>query len=224
MRKYARVRLSDRFGSGSMLGGAPVLPAGISRPRCKMCGQLLTAFFQAEIPSGLDVPFEPGSRLTLFACPTHDDCPGHIYTDGAINPPSGRLPERFWEDNDGHYAAYFSRPAFELTTHPSDGRIVPVALAIEVEHEEAEPELQFKIGGAPALLDEPAEYTCCCGAPMDLVCQLPPDLEIPIEPEAPRQPNGYSDETYVLFLGNATYVLACSNQCDPRAVLVIVRG
>lgn len=197
-----------------MLGGMPTLPAGALRPHCRMCGQLLTAFFQTEFPAGLDAPFVPGSRLTVFACPTHDDVPATL--------PAGRLPELFWERNDGHYAAYFVKPAFDVMSHPSDGRITPVGLALEIVEEDALPEPGFKIGGAPAIFDEPVEYWCPCGAQLALVCQLPAGLEIPIEPEAPRQPNGHSDDTYVLFRGKETYVFACANQCDPRAVLAVV--
>lgn len=206
-----------------MLGGTPTLPPGSVRPRCKLCNQLLTAFFQTELPSGLESVFEQGSRLTVFACPTHDGVPGHPYTGRAESPPPGRLPERFWEDNDGHYALYLVRQAFDVMAHPSDGRITPVALAVEIVEEDAEPELGFKMGGMPALLDEPIAFDCACGAPMALVCQLPADLEIPIEPEAPRQPNGRSNDTYVLFEGLPTYLFACANQCDPRAVLPLVR-
>jgi len=222
---WARVRIGAAPTSvNSTLGGMPSLPADIARPRCRLCGELLTAFFQTEIPDGLGGPFEPGSRLSVFACPTHDDIPGHIYTDGKLEPPPGQLPDRFWEDNDGHYAAFLVKPSAETISHPSDGRIMPVALALEVVDEEPEPELEFKLGGAPAFLQDAVEYRCCCGAPMALVCQLPPDLEIPIEPDAPRQPNGYADDTYVLFLGNATYLFACTRQCDPRAVLAVVQG
>jgi hypothetical protein len=78
----------------------------------------------------------------------------------------------------------------------------------------------FKVGGQPIWRQWPDILRCACGAPMDFVCQVPEDYPFPRDAGAPEQPDSPSDETYVLFLGNAAYLFACRARCSPFAVWV----
>jgi hypothetical protein len=53
---------------------------------------------------------------------------------------------------------------------------------------------------------------------MRFLAQVPVNQGFTTVPSAPEQPGWYRSVEYALFLGNEVYLLACENQCDPRAV------
>ncbi|MGX1135648.1 hypothetical protein RKD49_007838 [Streptomyces glaucescens] len=57
-----------------------------------------------------------------------------------------------------------------------------------------------------------AEPTWCTPA------RRPKDRDFAVRPGLPEQPYSIRPDTYQLFLGNETYLLAWSAHCDPAAV------
>jgi hypothetical protein len=80
----------------------------------------------------------------------------------------------------------------------------------------------FKVGGQPCWSNRAEVHTCCCGSPMDFICQVPSDYKFPARVGAPEQPGGCWLDGYVLFLGNNNYIFACRKQCSPYAVYAAI--
>ncbi|OKJ71126.1 hypothetical protein AMK31_35195 [Streptomyces sp. TSRI0107] len=57
-----------------------------------------------------------------------------------------------------------------------------------------------------------------CGADLVYLCQVPEDRDFAVRPGLPEQPYSIRPDTYQLFLGNETCLLAWSAHCDPAAV------
>jgi hypothetical protein len=179
-------------------------------------------------------------------CPVHNDAPEMFA--------QPQLPRTFWDRRrtiDGQtqfYELLLHRPGSLETTHPSDAVLLPKHLQFERREEETAQEgvalrahpnypgmslsagegaggLQgFKVGGQPTWTQAPELYSCCCGAEMRFVCQVPLDWPFPKKAEASAQPDSFSQDDYCLFLGNETYLFACEAQCDPRAVHPVVQN
>jgi len=181
---------------------------------------------QCDLSQEFDVPFVPDSHLLVFACWQHDDIATLYGQSGSTLPPS------FWEQSDGHYQLLLNRPSDDEVILESDVRLIPHALTFSKTPEQlTETPYGYdngaevaKIGGAPCWLQDPEEYRCCCGAPMRYFCQLPEYFEFPKTAEAPNQPNGISNNHYILFLGNAVYFLACEKQCSPFAIMAVMQN
>ena len=183
-------------------------------------------FVQLDLRPEFDTPFIPGSHLLVFACWQHDDI-ASLYS-----PAGSKLPPRFWEQSDGHYQFLLNRPSGTEVVHDRDVRLVTHSLSFS-KHAERPQATPFgydrgveeaKVGGIPCWLQDPEEYTCCCGAPMRYFCQFPENFEFPKAPNSPQQPHGISDNYYTLFLGNALYFLACEQQCSPFAVVCAMQN
>lgn len=54
-----------------------------------------------------------------------------------------------------------------------------------------------------------------------IVCQLPGGYGFEKLDDAPEQPNSFSAQEYCLFLGNIVFILACENNCKPRALFAV---
>ncbi len=208
------------------LGGQPILHKSQLWPTCKLCGEKMLLFFQFDLRREFETPFIPGSHLLVFACWRHDDI-------ATLYHPSGRrLPPSFWEQSDGHYRLLLNRPSGTEIVLERETRIVPHTLSFSKQPEQLEATpfgyelgtMEAKVGGVPHWLQDPEEYRCCCGAPMRYFCQLPEYFEFPKVPGAPNQPNGISDNVYILFLGNAVYFLACEQQCSPFAIIPVMQN
>lgn len=85
------------------LGGYPILIEGQEWPRCRICDELQVLFFQFDIEERFELPFKPGSHLSMVICINHDE---------PTNPPlwpqtTGRLAENYWdcgeEESVGHF-------------------------------------------------------------------------------------------------------------------------
>ncbi|MEZ0374606.1 MAG: DUF1963 domain-containing protein [Candidatus Sericytochromatia bacterium] len=213
-------------GSRDSLGGTPLLPAGQAWPECEHCRTPMSFFLQFDVASEWETGLVPGSHLSLFMCLKHDD---------PVMPPlqpeiQGQLPERYWELT--AEARQYSQFLLQLAPagtglQPQDVRpgVLPQTLSFTPHSEEITDtgrlklgEALFKIGGMPSWFQEPETYTCCCGAAMDFLCEIPKDYEFPKQPQAPAQENSYSDSHYSFFLGNEVYIFACRAQCHPQAL------
>lgn len=197
------------------------MPEGVSRPRCRICDAQMALFYQLDIRAEFDVPFQQGSHLLVFMCPTHNEIPGipAIYNDSP-------LPEAFWDTDDGHYALRFYR-AENLR---NDGKLDEYISSHDLRFERAEEEVQdfddfkvgsykFKIGGVPGWMNYSVDKNCPCGGKMSFVCQTPDGFGFRQTPTAPEQPDSFSSVKYCLFLGNHVNILACDRQCDSRALI-----
>src|SRR4051794_24997969 len=116
-------RSQDRHG---FVGGRPSLPAGSAWPSCRMCGDDLVHFFTVELPDE-SRPFEPGSRLQVFACREHDDIAGTIYSEyqrfGSVAI-SKQLPEQYWDITDGHHLLRLLVPDESVIVDQPERRLV----------------------------------------------------------------------------------------------------
>jgi hypothetical protein len=58
---------------------------------------------------------------------------------------------------------------------------------------------------------------------MRLLLQIPEGFGFEMAPGALPQPNSFSTKQYCLFLGNELYLLGCTRQCHPLAVLPVLQ-
>lgn len=208
------------------IGGTPPLPAESDWPSCRMCSNDLVHYLDLELPEGCS-PFKAGSRLQVFGCREHDDIAGTIYSNyerfGAITR-AKRLPENYWEITDGHYLLRLLPPRMPLKSGSKENRLALRNLRLtKKEDSEAEPLMSFKLLGHPAWSQDPENHVCSCGEPMRLLLQIPESVGFDMAPGAPQQPNSFSREQYCLFLGNELYLLACTGQCNPLALLPVLQ-
>lgn len=227
------------------IGGRPILPSDHSWPTCE-CGARMVLFLQFDLLPEFGLPFLPGSHLSVFMCPVHNDAP-EIFNDHL-------LPDDFWERRrmiDGQmrfYELFLHRPEVPEVTHPPDPTLLTQSLCFSKRAEEPDrenvalsthPEYPgvslsvgevvggvqgLKVGGQPSWVQAPEVHSCCCGAEMRFVCQIPLDWPFPKCPDASEQPNSFSRTDYCLFLGNETYLFACQAQCNTRAVHCVVQN
>jgi hypothetical protein len=220
--------LADVQDPCGFLGGTPSLPIGETWPKCRMCGEELVHFLDVELPEG-SAPFQPGSRLQVFACRQHDDIAGTIYSDyGRFEAASHsqQLPEHFWDISDGHYLLRLLPPGTAVTAADHfEPRLALHNLRLQREADaEADPRQSLKLLGHPSWAQDPADHLCSCGAPLQLLLQVPANTRFAMTPGAPPQPNTYSDTHYLLFLGNEIYLLACPRQCHPQALWPVLQN
>jgi hypothetical protein len=227
MNCFELIPTSDGSDPRSFIGGSPPLPVGSEWPRCRLCDDEMVHYFDVELPEESE-PFQPGSRLQVFACQKHDDIAGTIYSDyerfqaAATSP---QLPDNYWEINDGHYLIRLLPPGTRTTPAAGvESRIGMQYLLQELQLDSGDEPLElFKLFGIPAWAQEPEEHTCSCGAPMQMLVQLPASTGFDMVAGAPEQPSSYSPEHYCLFLGNELYLLACTEQCNPLALWPVLQ-
>jgi hypothetical protein len=207
--------------SRDTIGGAPFMPEGESAPQCRICNAQMGLFYQLDIRAEFELPFQPGSHLLVFMCPTHNEIPSlrAIYDDSP-------LPDAFWDADDGHFALRLYRPGALRNGGRLDEYISSHILRFERAKEEIQDfgdfdvgSYEFKIGGVPGWMNYCLDKNCPCGGKMSFVCQTPDGFGFKKTPTAPEQPNSFSSVEYCLFLGNHVNILACDRQCDPRAVI-----
>ncbi|MGV9299806.1 hypothetical protein [Amycolatopsis sp. NPDC003676] len=217
--------------SRNTFGGRPILPAGEDWPEC-YCGARMVLFFQLDVPP--DIPRFGGDHLLVFQCPVHNDA-------ACLREDPQQFPERYWEKPRiwGHPGAFWrimlhrdpTGPAAEEEPHLLSRELV---LRPEPETEtvrrpgETHPGLSvgrggFKVGGLPRWQQDPESHRCACGAEMLFLCGLPEDVGFQSRPGQPEQLDSSYSYAYVLFLGNALYLLACPEHCHPAAVWPVLQ-
>jgi hypothetical protein len=219
------------------VGGSAILADTQQYPTCKLCKARMVLFFQLDLAKEFDLPFQPGSHLTVFMCPTHNEihslCPesGKNYQ---LLPkhPFRKLPERYWTRNPGHFRLLLNPPGVTEQTHDRRIHLIPHAIKFKRATETVEDHgighilgsQGFKVGGLPAWSQDPEYYVCSCGARMRFVCQVPGMFGFEQLSIAPEQPNSFSRTQYCLFLGNDVYLFACEDQCCPEAVWPVLQN
>ena len=212
----------------SSVGGRPRLAAGQEWPKCRTHQVPMILFFQIDAADG-GAPMRSGEHLLVFQCPEWNDIPDFMRSD-----PGEQLPARFWEQGQGHYAFFLNRSAGEPQapeSHLVHSRMVFEDTAEQPEDVQAADGKtfqvgiqEFKVGGIPSWAQDPQVHRCGCGAEQELLVQVPDSFKFPKAPEAPEQPGTYSNKRYLIFLGNETYLFACTNRCDPQAVFAVVQN
>lgn len=200
------------------LGGDPFLPIQQETPRCRNCGRRQLLFLQFDIDETWQLPFATGSHVVIFMCPHCNEIPSFTQF------PKGRLPARFWNETEGHFFVAMFAPGHADSVCNAEPLLLPWELRFEELNDNAHPSDIIRIGGTPHWLQAPERVFCCCGAEMALICQIAESFEFRKQIGAPVQPDTFSADAYCLFLGNEVYVFGCPNQCDPRAVWVVVQG
>jgi len=224
------------------IGGPSVLPEGVDAPSCS-CGCRMILFFKFDVASTFGLPFLSGSHFSIFMCPVHNE---------AVEQIGPYLPERFWDHMRSysgvprffraflhapgraqriqqiesplvHHSLTFDR-AQEVLVSGDAACSVPEHPGVSSSLEQISADQSFKVGGQPSWLQDAVRPVCCCGAPMTFLCQVPSDYEFFKTEGAPEQPNSPASDSYVLFLGNASYFFACTNQCSPLAVYPVLQN
>jgi len=226
MNCFELVPTPDDSDPRSFIGGAPPLPLGSAWPKCRLCHDEMVHYFDVELPEESE-PFLPGSRLQVFACRQHDDVAGTIYSGYERFQEMGTLPQlpaKYWELNDGHYLIRLLRPGTPTVTVGTEPRLGVQYLLQELLMDSDDEPLQlFKLFGIPVWAQEPEEHTCACGAPMQMLIQVPANTGFDMIAGAPEQPDSYSHEHYCLFMGNELYLLACTKQCHELALWPVLQ-
>ena len=183
----------------------------------------MALFLQLDVQEAFGLPFRTGSHLLAFMCPHHNEIPS-VPADYE----SGALPEYFWDQDEGHYGLRLYSPEQELTPQAKDEYIAARRLAFAAADESVEEYAgiaagsnAFKVGGQPGWINYAVDKQCPCGGRMAFVCQIPDSYGVPKTPNAPSQPDSFSDSEYCLFLGNQVVILACERQCDCRALIAV---
>jgi hypothetical protein len=212
--------------SRGFIGGTPALPEGSSWPSCGICGKELIHFVEIELPDG-SAPFIASSRLQVFACREHDDIAGTIYSDYnrfSHASMTRQLPQSYWEISDGHYFIRLLPPGTSIARAQVEIKLTTQNLGFVRKEDSTDGRLlAFKLLGHPSWAQDPEEHVCSCGAPMQLLLQIPEGFGFDMAPDAPPQPNSFSNRQYSLFLGNELYLLACTSQCHPRALWPVLQ-
>jgi hypothetical protein len=211
----------------SSIGGVVRLPGDSEWPLCKMCGDRLVLFFQVMLAKHPRSGFRPGSLLQVFACRTHDDIAGTIYSDykrfDAVTQ-SEQLPDDYWSVSDGHYLVRLLPPNAGAVASDLEPRLIPRGLRLQqVEDDVSSPLIGLKLYGEPSWQQDPQSHRCSCGGGMKLLLQVPEGFGFDKTIGAPEQPNSFSHRQYCLFLGNELYLQACENQCHPQALLPVLQ-
>jgi hypothetical protein len=226
MNCFELVPTPDGSDPRSFIGGSPPLPVGTEWPRCRLCNDEMVHYFDVELPEESE-PFQAGSRLQVFACREHDDIAGTSYSDADRFQAASaleQLPDKYWEINDGHYLIRLLPPGAPTAAAGEESRIGQQYLLIEPRTDtDSEPLELFKLLGIPNWAQDPEEHTCSCGAPMQMLVQLPDSTGFDKLADAPEQPSSYSHEHYTLFLGNELFLLACTRQCHPLALWPVLQ-
>ena len=208
-------------------GGSVLVPAGSAWPACKLCGEPLVLFLQSRLPDS-GGKFTKESLLQIFACRQHADIAGTIYSEyddfsklGAVS----QLPPQYWDISDGHYLLRLLRPDAITRAAGVEGHLLNQPLRMEpLEESESRPVRALKLFGTPSWIQNREIHQCACGAPMELLLEVPEHMEFPIAPGAATQPNSYSKTHYKLFLGNELYLCGCVRQCNPLALWPVLQN
>lgn len=198
------------------VGGWPFLDEGQEWPVC-FCDERMSLFFQLDVPEGTGA--FGGDHLLVFHCRIHSDATFPQVVED-------RLVPEYWD------AAFLSypRPFWRVLLQRNTGlpqaeaeqsvRALPLTLRSfdDTPDENGDGAQGFKLGGTPSWAQAPEYYTCACGADLEYLCQVPEDMDFPVHPGEPVQPDSIRADTYQLFLGNEVYLLACPAHCHPAAV------
>jgi hypothetical protein len=219
-------------GARDTIGGHPILPASESWPTCQ-CGERMVLFFQVDIPP--DIPEFGGDHLLVFQCPSDNEAVG-------VEGIRDQLPERYWDvppvwDDPGAFWRILlhrdgTEPADDVEPHLRPYRLSlrPGTEEVTVSQPDYDPverrvgRSEFKIGGVPSWAQDPESYRCACGAEMVYLCQVPLDMGFEKHAHQPEQPDTFSSDHYVLFLGNEVYILACPAHCHPAAAWPVTQN
>lgn len=234
------------------VGGRPILPENVPLPVCE-CGKRMTLYFQFDIRTEFGLPFITGSHLSVFMCACHNDAPAAIYGEPLpdrfwTSRRSSMKKIRFYEillhgpgipevihSEDERLVAqgmHFSREAEEIRQEDAEGNETVVTLEPHPKYPGTSLDAGkpvrgrpgFKIGGHPSWAQDTELHTCCCGAEMRFLCQIPEDFPFRKRPEAPSQPDSFSANDYALFLGNSIYLFACESQCSQWALIPVCQN
>jgi len=219
MTKHIAVRSPSKGGAAhaASMGGNPMLPRGELAPECRRCGRKMILFFQFDLEERFGLPLAAGSHLVVMMCPVCNEIPSFVrYAEGI-------LPAAFWRETEGHFFAALYAPDDERGEVETPAILERFDLSFERVGGRDSAE-RLTVGGEPSWIQAPERYSCACGAPLSFVCQLSENFRFPKRADAPEQPDSFSADDYCLFLGNETYVFACSKGCSPRAIWITVQG
>jgi hypothetical protein len=230
-----KIVVTDRVaqkGDRNSVGGFPILAQHQVHPRCKICDAQMALFLQFDLKPEFALSFLENSHFLAFMCPNHNDIP--TVAQDFLNS-AAIIPDRYWEQEEGHFTLILNPPNIEETIGGCDPFIQAKQLdfvkAEETIEDWGDPEAGislivgseqgFKIGGTPSWFNYDCQANCSCGAKMQFIGQIPTDFGFTQIPNVPKQPDGFSSTEYCFLLGNQVYMMACSKQCHEMAAIAI---
>ncbi|NOZ40487.1 MAG: hypothetical protein GXP24_09710 [Planctomycetes bacterium] len=185
----------------------------------------MVAFLEIKLPPSDSHSFQPGSRLQIFACREHDDIAGDVYSGYTAFDNASRivaLPDEYWNITDGHYVLRLLSPTTKTVESKQESRLAHQYLAATIASEDSQD--GFKLFGQPYWVQHAEPHQCSCGAPMELLLQIPDGHGFRMADGAEEQPNSFSRMEYCIFLGNQLYLLGCTSQCNPYALWPVLQN
>ena len=204
---YLNRKKVQQTNQGSFVGGKPLLPAEVSIPKCRLCGNLETFFFQVALAS--ESAWD-GKTVSCFSC---IKCANREFLiPEMLNMPlrGCNIPKAFLTSYQRNFSfLVFSSEAAQLVKDYEEQVEFFVLQRTEL------PGDFGKVGGIPNWTTEdetPSVYDS--DTPMVYLFELSPGLEFNIVRNAPAQveldlvgsPSPSPMGVYQLFLGNAIYL------------------
>lgn len=207
-------RINQLDSHKSFVGGYPNIPLNMSLPKCSLCDNDMTFFFQVAFPENY---FWGGYSLALFAC-TSCAQRGHFIPIWP-EPMTTVIPEGFL--NIDRYQTNFRILTFETSKASLRSDYVPRVKFFSWMFKNASNAVEYKTklyGDLPKRIAEqyliPREYE---SNELKLVLSIAPNQTYDIYETAPRQkvfqyaphlPDTRAEENYLLFLANGLYFFA----------------
>jgi hypothetical protein len=187
-------------------GGQPKLPSDVTPPRCSICQDLLTFFFQV----GFSAPHPwRGHSLALFACTCCADESSLIPEMLTGQLAGAKVPEEFLS----RYATNFRALVFETTAAQVQHQYPPRVLFAPLVACQQSKSYFARAGGEPSWVLEDESPSEVAGSEATFLLQLRRGLKFPAHPDAPPQVDIGLDGSqeaaepgkYELFVGNEVY-------------------
>ncbi len=215
------LKLGSEQGEGrdSFVGGHPRLPPGEGLPTCRVCGALLTFFFQVAFPEGRRWA---GRTLAVFECTAcRDDAHPTPFVDQTLIPSMERMNLVKGEDvPDG--ALDLVQRTFRFLVFDTAAGVVRRDYAERVAyrpitlHPQTDAKLatKSKVGGAPGWIQVDSTPGRYLGEPLGFLVQWKYDFEFDRVAGSPAPFNAYADSLpdltekipyYRLFQGTQLY-------------------
>lgn len=213
--------------SGGRVGGVPNLPMDIPLPRCTICGDEMTFFFQVSFPKNHSWAEK---LVSLFCCTTHDHA-GHeiprIYVPLNANSLAGAdLPDNFLQQYQTNFNAIVSNVSEGADRLDYHVKIAYRELYLKTVKSVSKNDCAIADTPVWRGRDEaPGSYQ---GEAMEFLFQVKPSVKYHIVEGAPLQarrsihpslPSVRNERNYILFVENALYVFG--NSVSKNSVYII---
>ncbi|QGJ71650.1 Hypothetical protein PBC10988_33570 [Planctomycetales bacterium 10988] len=207
------------------VGGVPFLCEGFPVPKCGSCGKTMGLNLQFDIRGWFNLPSAEGSHVLAFCC----DCQPAEINAYQFSDCDNRLPSSYWERRKTH-ELYLLPPGSSYQPGELDTFFLPKRLdffedtEVVLKSKKQSEDKTFstnwhcKVGGVDAW--EYVNYSglrCCCGSKMAFLYQTHHFFVFELYPEQHTS----KELNFLNCLRESVKLLACEQQCNPRAIIAI---